>query len=263
MYTIIPSKKKEIVKQYDYIFKNYKAFYELAQGITYTLTGRYNIAIQTDDINETIQFMQNEASFDALIIDIYLPNSAVEYIRARYPGARIAESFSDYTVFMELVQKKSVYFDKYVATLLYKSIQHDVASMEEALEKIVQEYGNKQMITRKMLESLFIINDYVYPREVLLAYIQMDRYREVKLRKCLTQFDKSLVLNAMIKNVKQLVKDKAAYFKTGQASSQVKGVNTTNLLLMYRCLVAERGSFNDIEIILKLYERGDTIYGIV
>lgn len=97
----------------------------------------------------------------------------------------------------------------------------------------------------------------MYPRTVLLSYLELDRYRTQKLEKCQKEMNNEVIIGAMVNNIKKFVKEKNIYFKTGKCSNLIKSINTDNLNIMYRVLVVERNGLNDINILLSLYERGN------
>lgn len=263
MYTLIEARKKLPPKDFDYVFKNYKDFYNIADMISYSIHGRYLIAIKTEDIHATEEFIVKENKYSALNVEIYMPAAAIDYLTQRKPDLPVQGAVSMFSVFKDLIAERGILFDKKVILTLYSSIQHDVPSMEAALSEIEMEYGKDVLITEKMLESLFILNKLVYPRTVLLSYLKMERWRENKLNKSIEQFGDDVVLWAMRKNVKKILEDKVAYFKTGQANWVTKSVNTGNLMLMYRVLVSERCNVTDITLLLSLYERGLSVYDII
>lgn len=254
MYTLV--KKKEVLGDFDYVFKDFESFYKIANLITYSVRGRYKILIKTDDIKNVQEFIKNEKMYDALIISICMPEASIDYITMYNIDIPVKYSMSMFDVFKEQVSKRNILFEKNVMVLLYNSIKHELLDIEEALNKLVAEYGAHVPISEKMLSSIFILNKLVYPRSVLISYINMEQYRENKFYKCLQDFGNDVTLGAMVKNVKQFMEDKAKYYKTGTSTRFIRQLNTKNLCLMYKNLVTERYELKDITLLLSLYERG-------
>lgn len=264
MYAIIQKKGRDNTDfNYDYIFKDFKQFYEIADTLTYSIFGRYKIKIVTEDIEEAVKFIKHEDKYQSLDIHIYMPEAAIDYIQQRDTKINIQGSMKDIDIFKELISNKNILFEKGVMYILYNSIPHNLDSMEKALNTIVFEFGVGVPVSEKMLNTLFVLNKMVYPRTVLISFIQMERYRWVKFEKSISAVGNQILLGAMIKNMKQFIRDKVVYYKTGRASSLIKSLNTNNLMLLYRVLVSERNGFNDAKLLLTLYERGISAHDIL
>lgn len=264
MYAIIEKKGRDNTDfNYDYIFKDFSQFYEIADTLTYSIFGRYKIKIITEDIEEVIRFIKYESRYQSLDIHIYMPEAAIDYIQQRDTKISIQGSIKDIDIFKGLISNKNILFEKGVMYTLYNSISHDLDSMEKALNTIVSEFGIGVPVSEKMLNTLFVLNKTVYPKTVLISFIQMERYRWIKFEKSISVVGNQVLLGAMIKNMKQFIKDKVIYYKTGRASSLTKSLNINNLMLLYRILVSERNGFNDAKLLLTLYERGISAYDIL
>ncbi|MCI9050355.1 MAG: hypothetical protein HFI05_00285 [Lachnospiraceae bacterium] len=263
MYTLVSTKKKDVLGDFDYVFKDFESFYKVANFITYAIGRRYQILIKTDNIENVQEFIKNEKKYDSLVITICMPESAVDYIVMNNINVTVKENINMFDIFKEQVSKRNILFEKGVMVLLYNSIKHELKEMEDILNKLVSEYGSNIPISEKMLSSIFVLSKLVYPRSVLIAYINMECYREYKLKKCFQDFGNDVILGSMVKNVKQFMTDKAKYYKTGIATKLVKQINTKNLCFMYKILVTERCKLNDITLLLALYERGLSVNDII
>lgn len=261
MYTIVQTKGKTKVEGHDYVFKDFKTFYDLASTLTVPLIeNRYSIAIKTDNTNDIKEFIKNEDKYSSLMVYIYTPESVVDYLSLYNTGINIQDTVSTFDTFKELVKSKNLLFDKYVMQSLYSSIDHDYNSMDEATTKVLNEYGPQVTISEKMLASIFVLNKVTYPRSVLVAYINMDRNRQSKLNRCLQDVGNDVALGAIVKNIKAFVEQKVEYFKTGKGSNFIKSLNTNNLNQLYRIFVVERNGLNDVCILFSLYEIGISSY---
>lgn len=264
MYTIIQKKGRDSTDfRYDYIFKDFAQFYEIANTLTYSIFGRYTIKIVTDVIEDVIVFIKNSEKYMFLDISIYMPEAAIDYIQQYDTKINVQGSVRDIDAFKELISNKNILFEKGVMYTLYNSIQHDSESMEKALNLIVSEIGLGVPISEKILSTLFLLNKVVYPKTVLISFIQMNRYRWAKFEKSISTVGNRVLLAAMIKNIKQFINDKVVYYKTGKVSTFTKNLNTDNLMLLYRVLVSERENVNDARLLLTLYERSLSPYDIL
>lgn len=260
MYTLIPTKKSVVIKDQDYIFNSFSAFYEVCDLLTVSIFGRYRIAVKTEVIKDIQEFIKVNTAYDHLIISIYTSKAAIDYISAYNPNVNIQDNVSFYEQFKDMISDRNILLEKKAMNILYSSVEHDIIAMETVLDNIVKEFGIDQIITEKMLSTIVILNKIVYPRTVLLAYLRLERYRDVKLKKSIEDLGNDVVLGAMRKNIKALIKEKTVYLRTGQGSWLIKELNTTNLVLMYRALIVECGEISDVQILLNLYEGGKTIY---
>jgi len=263
MYKLIEYRKSKGTVKADYEFKDFKAFEQMVGSLLLPLTGKYTLNIITDDVGEVQKFIKNESLYKHLIINVYTTSSVLEYISMRDTTAVFAEKEKDFDIFKELIMEKKVYFEKKALFKLYNSIEHKYDEMEKALDLLLNEYGRFTQITESMLSRLFVVNDMVYPRQVLIEYLWLRRYREYKLAKCLAQVGNDVTVGAFIKNVKTFIKEKETYIKTGQGSNLVKSINTDRLCLMYRIFVLDKNGISDASILLKLYERGLTPYDFI
>ena len=168
----------------------------------------------------------------------------------------VSDKVSYYQMFKELLSKRDILIDKQALNVLYSSVEHTHEDLSKTVDVLYDNFGSNNNITEKMLSELFVLNKIVYPRQVLIAYLRLDRWRSVKLRTCLESMDNDVVLGAMIKNIKALFDSKVVYFKTGKANELVKSLNTFNINLMYRVLVLERNGMKDVKLLLSMYERG-------
>lgn len=264
MYRLIVAKKKQAMGGYDYTFEGFQPFYQIASLLTVPLKGKYAISVKSDSIEEVRGFIKDEATYASLMVDIYIPEAIFDYIAMRDASVKLAETVSPYTVFKELIQQRSILFDsKRTINILYNSIPHEYEDMCDALDSIIAEFGEKATITETKLSTMFVLNKMIYPRQVTLAYLWLERWRASKLKNCLECMGSDVLLGAMVKNIKSFMQQKLEYYQTGKANGVVQNIDMRNLLIMYRIFVLERGGMNDVELLLDLYERGLSSYDLV
>ena len=84
-------------------------------------------------------------------------------------------------VWLDLIARYQVLIKPKCADTLFWGIDKDEATMSTVLLDLKEAYG-MQMITLEMAQKVVAINDIVYPRSVLMAYLRKDRFRASKLK---------------------------------------------------------------------------------
>ena len=263
MYAIYERRGKKALLRADYVFEDFKDFYNIAENLGVPFHGTYSINIVDDDIKAVQDFISVSDKYRHLDIRIYASSATIDYITMYKPGLPVASMQKDYDIYLELVGEHRLFFEKRAMVTLYNSIDHDRDSMNDALTLLEQEYGRYKEITEPMLSKFFILNKVTYPRTVLIAYLRQDYNRQRLLTKCINDVGKDVALGAMVKNIKLLFEKKVEYLKTGKGEWIIKELNTRNVDLMYRILYLEKHKLNDIEILLDLYERGLSVDDII
>ena len=258
MYWVYDKKSDNSVPICNYTFNSFNDFYDKAKVLTMTLSGFYNIKIKTQSADDIFEFIKSEQNYSNFNIYIEVSDTLLKYVMLNKPGVKTADSVSNYEIFKSLIEKYKILFDKGVHMKLYSNIEHDYASMSDALVTIATTYPNKT-IKLQDIQKLFIIEDIVYPRQVCIAYIQMYRWRRQRLDKCLSRFDNNFVLYGMRKNARTFLDEKIKYLQSGSGSDLIKSMPVYNLINLNRALDYNRGNFMDITTILMLYERGEFI----
>lgn len=263
MYYLHKKTKTSNLPAFHWIFKSFEEFYDIARIIEVPLIGVYYIQIKSEEYQEIVRFIDIADTYNHLMIYIETSESLLEYVTLRKPNVSLLASLSNYEVFKSLVEKHGILFAEKCLDKVYFAIDHSYEEMDEALSLIKLTYPDKDIITEAEISQLFVIDYLTYPRSVAIAYLRMDRGRQSKLNRCITQFGNNLALYAMRKTVRKLLDEKIAYLKTGKASYLIKTIPIKNLTLMMRCLDYDRRGFMDIRTILNLYEKGETINDIV
>lgn len=259
MYKIIQLKKKTFnVDYYDYVFKDFDTFYKVAANLLTPLVGTYKVCITIEDANKILDFIKIEDNYSHLDITIATNVSTLEYISIRSNTANVEGVISDFDVYKELIEKHEVLFSREALRTLYNSIPHDYESMDNALSKIKEEFG-ESIVTDSMLSKLFVLNKLIYPRQVLQSFLRFDRWRWVKLKNCLTSISNDIVFYSIRKELNKMIDDKAKYIKTS-SPAYMRNVNTVNLNFAYRVFCLDNLNIKNVELLFKLYERGVTPY---
>lgn len=262
MYYLYNSKDKKKVSKCDYSFKDMKEFYEISKVLTHKLTGPYVIQIKGTNYKDVEEFIKNSDNYKHLIVYIELQPEMYEYLQARQPNASVLNQENIYDTWVELVQRYNLVLAKGCLKRLFFSIKHDYDAMSEAVLELKREYGDAE-IDMDMIKQVISIDDIVYPRNVLISYVRMERSRKTKLALCLNNFDKGLVYHSMKKNCIKLLEQKNVYYKTGKGSDLIKTIPYENLLKLYYAFLTNSRYYYDIELLLRLYEKGEYLNDFV
>ena len=263
MYYLHKKTRNSNLPEFSYIFKDFNEFYELANVIEVPLIGTCYILIKTDDYEEVLNFIKRAEDFRYLVVYIEVSESLLKYIALREPCASYLSDVDNFEVFKELITKHEILFDAKCLRPLYYAIPHNYEDMDIALQEIKSAYPDARTITLEHISRLFPIDTYVYPRQVLISYLRMDRWRKARLNKCLETFGNDLCYYAMRKTLRNLLKEKISYLKTGDASKWVKMLPTENIVKMMLALDYNHGKFRDVYTILNLYEKGENVYDFI
>lgn len=260
MYYLYKKSKSVALPSFAYTFAKFSDFYAMAEVLTVSLVDSYFIRIKSDSYKDIMQFIESpNNAYPGLTIYIETTQSLMDYIVLRKPAVSLLSSKSNYETFEDLISRYKILFDRGCVKTLYFAIEHDYTSMVEALELILQTYPDVSPITEKEIANLFIVDKLIYPRNVCIAYLRLDRGRAGQLRKCVDYFGNDLVLYAIRKNLGNFLEEKTKYLKTGKGSGLIKTIPLMNIVKMYNAINFGRGRFKDITTILSLYEKGATI----
>lgn len=259
MYRLISYTKKIDLSSYDYVFKSFDEFYDISYYIKYPLFGVYRIAIITNKINEMIKFIDDEDKFFHFDITVMMEEAQIQKVSVVRPDVKSQEIAGAYDTWKRMIGERELLFDEHMTYKLYSSVEHDTASMIEALDLVKNEYPNGELITKERLSKLFVLNDTIYPRQVLLKFLSMDRSRWKLLRMCQEQMDNGTITGATVNNIRKMVESKAAYFKTGMTQEYIKRINTQNLIIADKVFCTNRYGLDDPFILYKLYENGVSV----
>lgn len=264
MYQLIKATKKTSFDSYDYVFQDFKSMYLICNILTVPLKGMYRIAVKSDWETDIKEFIKVEQSFATMIIDIYCPEAVIDDLSMRDQNIPIKDTVSAYQQFLDLIQSKSILFDnKKTIQVLYNSISHEYSEMDMILSELNRDRDTTAVLTQQEISKKVILKSVVYPRQVLIDYLILGRYRKSKLEKCISCMGKDVVLWSMVKTITSMVEQKQVYYRTAKSNWILDKIDTFNLILMYRVLVVERGRIRDITLLLELYERGLSSYDTV
>lgn len=263
MYYLYKKSKQVQLPHFHYRFKRFDEFYDLANRMKISIFGVLYINIVSDAYEDIVNFIEVSEQYNGMIIYIEVNEALLGYIKLAKPYTSMLSGQSNYEVYKTLVNKYSILFDKGVMDKVYFSIGHSYEEMDEAMLLIKDSYPNEVMITLEMATKIFVIEDLIYPRSVLISYLRLDRGRRNNLDKCVEYFGNDLVLYSMRKTTRKFLKEKISYLKSGKGSYLIKTIPVCNLTLMTDVLDYNRHGFKEIKTIMALYEKGETINDFV
>lgn len=256
MYYLYKKKTDNAVPRCTYNFNNFKDFYDIASSLTRTIRGKYNIRVKSDSLSDIKDFINREHEYGHLDVYIEVSDTIMNLVQLAKPGARRLSAQDNYEVWKELISKFKILFDTRCADILYWSTEHTYEKMYSTLSTLSKAYGYK-VITRPMIEKYFILDETVYPRNVCISYIKMDRFRKGKLSKCLAAFGNDIVFYAIRKNTRQFLSSKLVYLKTGKGNDLIKSLELGNIIKLNYAFDSCPQGIRDVYIILNLYEKGE------
>ena len=258
MYYLYKKSKSVVLPSFNYSFKGFEDFYEIAKVIDVPLEGMYYINIKTDSYSDLMQFLNQVDSYGLLLIYVEVPESLLKYVQLKRPTVQVIDSKSNWEIFEELITKHEVLFKHNCTKLLYNAIPHTYEDINSALAEIKQLFPDTE-IGEKEIGSLYPIDTFIYPRQVLISFLRLERWSWSRLEKCLNTFGNDLTLFAMRNNCKKIFENKLRYYKTGEGDYLTKSIPWQNIVMMHRLLTFERKGFMDVTTILTLYMKGETI----
>lgn len=259
MYYLYKKKKNNQLPTFKYDFKKFEEFYAIAHMLEMPVVGTYYIRIQSDSYKDIINFLRMSESYSTLVIYVEVNEVLLNYILLQKPELSLLESKSNFEVFKELVSKYNILFKQHCIKTMYFAIGHSYAEMDEALQLLKQQFPDVREIGDNEISQLFVIDNLIYPRNVLIAYLRMMPGRKTQLEKCINHFGNDMVMYAMRKNIRKLLEEKTKYLKTGQGSGLMKLLPVNNIVQMANVLDFTRGQFMDIRTLMTLYESGGSI----
>lgn len=243
--------------EYDYLLSSLSELEDIMKIIYKPILGVYHVGLQFTEMSDIKFLLNNKARYNHLDIHLLLTESLYKKVSLAMPNAVSVEKSSIYDYLKEGISTRNLLINKKVVSLLYNSVGKSYEEIDDILDTLHAQFGPFMQISAKDLSKYLVINTIVYPRTVLISYINLSRWRSTQLTKCLSDISPDIVTAAMIKNVKKLHEQKSKYLSSGLGSNFIKELNTKNLNLMYYTLVSNKPRYlNDIVLLLELYERG-------
>lgn len=242
---------------YDYVLSSIEDLDDIMKIIYKPILGVYKIGLYLNDLNSIKFLLNNKARFNHLDIDMVLTEAIYKKISLAMPTLVQEDRRSMWEFLIEGISKRNLLINKKVVSMMYSSIGKSYEEIDELLDILDNAFGPFMQISEKDLSKYLVINVIVYPRTVLISYINLYRWRQTQLKKCLEDISPEIIIASMVKQIKKLHEQKIKYLDTGLGSKFIRTLNTKNLNLMYYLLVVNKPyHLNDITLLLEIYERG-------
>ncbi len=256
MVEIIVKEEKKVIT-YDYITKSLDELNNLLKILYKPILGVYSIVIECNDLVEPKFILNNKNKYNHINLKILLSPNKYKKLCLAMPNQIEEVNITLFQYLKEGIQNKNLIIKPNLVSLIYKSINKSKEEIDYVLDKLYEEYGSYVYITEKDLSNVIVLNKIVYPRTVLIDYINLNRYRKENIEKCISTINQDIILGSMIKNIKKLRKDKYKYLSSGIGDKFIKTLNTRNMnLLYYTLMLCVDKNVKDVIVILELYERG-------
>jgi hypothetical protein len=253
----IKVKEDRTVIDYDYILSSFIELEDLMKIIYKPILGIYKIGLHLIEMSDIKSLLNNRSRYNHIDVHLLLSEATYKRVSLAMPNLVQDQKKGMWDYLAEGISERNLLISKKVVSLIYSSVGKSYEEIEDLLDLLSKSFGPFMQITEKDLSKHLVLNTIVYPRTVLISYINLTRWRKSQLTKCLKDISPEIVTAAMIKNIKKLHEEKSKYLKSGLGSKFIRELNTRNLNLMYYTLVAHKSRYlNDIVLLLETYERG-------
>lgn len=189
---------------------------------------------------------------DALDITVLVSETLFDRLALMYPEE--VKRLSKYGMLEKLIEERRMLFARGCISVLYNAIDNKTKDgFNQALDKLQSAYHGMHEINRKDIAEFFYIQDVVFPRQVLVAFLLMKRNRWKLYKICEKSYPASLIYYAMRDNLDKIISAKGKYYDTGQRdylSERVPAGNIARMKLIFS------SKLKDPFILLKMYEGG-------
>ncbi len=260
MYYLYKKSKGVELPEFQYTFNKFDDFYDVANILSVPLVGVYYIRVKCDSYSDTVKFIEMSGNYASLVVYVEVSESLLNYVILHKPEVQLLESKSNFEVFKELISRYGILFKKNCVRTMYFAIGHSYSEMDEALELLQRTFPDVRPITEEEISRLFVVDNTIYPRNVCIAYLRLDRGRKGNLDKCVDYFGNDMVLYSMRKTCRKFLEEKIRFLKSGTGSGIIKLIPYKNIVRMCLALDYMRDGFMDIKTIMSLYEKGEYVH---
>lgn len=245
------SEKSELPKS-DY-YGSYVAMSRVLPVLSYNIQGRPMIVTVTcKRLSDAQELKRSYGTKDDVEIFVLVSEALFEKLSLLYPAE--VKKITKWDVFMSMVEDRRLHFEKRCASILYNAIDNKSREgFEQALNLLQSKFTPYHKITKDDIAKLFYVQDVVFPRQVLIAFLTLRRDRWRLLKQCEMNFPSSLVYYAMRENLDKLIESKGKYYETGRKDYLSAQISANNLAAMKQVFLSP---IRDPYVILNFYEKG-------
>ena len=247
--------KKANLVNVDFWFKSKELFDNFLPNLTTKISGPYKVVVYVDDEDDLRDMIKREEQFQAINLYIVASRNLLHVVSTRLNRVKILEDKLTLETFKKLLIFYSIHLADGCLKILWREIGADPILANQALESLSLAYPNT-LITKEIISREFNMDNTIYPRQVLLAFLSNSRWRWNNLRKCESYFGVDMTYYSMRKGIRYLQKALETYYETGDAPEYIRGLSYQNVLIMRKCLEYQNNNVHDVYLILYLYEKG-------
>lgn len=245
------SDKGEKVKSDYYIA--YPKIAKILPTLSYHIEGRpMVVSVICTKIAEVDEIRQVYSTREDLNIYAIVPEGLFARLKTLYPTE--VRELSKWDLLLSIVEEAKLLFDKGCIGVLYNAVDEKTAEgFQYAVNVLKNNYSQFHAITAEDIAKFFYVQDAVFPRQVLLAFLQKKKNRWVLLKRCESFYPKSMVYYAMRDNLDKLIESKGNLYTKGVNDKKTNYIDARNLAMMKRVFLT---SIKDPFVLLKFYEGG-------
>lgn len=189
---------------------------------------------------------------ETLDITVLVSEALFDKLSLMYPEE--VKRMSKYGLLEKLIQDRKMRFARGCISVLYNAVDNKSKDgFIAALDTLQGAYNILHEITRADIAEFFYVQDVIFPRQVLTAFLLMKRNRWKLYKMCEKSYPASLIYYAMRDNLDKIITTKGKYYETGQRdylSALIPANNIARMKLMFTHKI------KDPYVLLKLYEGG-------
>lgn len=194
------------------------------------------------------------SSREDLDIRVVTSESLFAKLTAMYPNE--VKVLSKWDMFERAVEEYQVRFARGCMRVLFNAVDDKTfQGYRDAVLLLKQKFPAYYEITAEDIAKYFYVQDAVFPRQVLIAFLQGRRERWVLLKKCESFYPSSMVYYAMRENLEKLIEAKGQLYKTGKGNYLTGQIHAHNLAMMKSVFLLP---IKDPYVLMKFYEGGFT-----
>ena len=242
--------------QSDY-FGNFLKLNKVLPFLSYHIEGRpMRVNITCKRLVEAQELRRLYSAKEDLDITVLVSENMFDKLSLLYPEE--VKRLSKFDMLQDMIESRKMRFANKCISVLYNAIDDKTKDgFSKALDKLQCNFEPFHEISKSDIGQFFYVQDVVFPRQVLVAFLTMRRNRWTLLKLCEKSYPSSLVYYAMRENLDKIIETKGKYYETGQKdylSAIIPANNIARMRMMFGLKVT------DPYILLKLYEGGITLY---
>ena len=250
MVTILSDKGEKVKSDY---YVAYAKIAKVLPALSYNIEGRpMTLAIICNKLVEIDELRTNYNNREDLSIYAIVPEGLFLRLKTLYPTE--VRELSKWDLLLSIVEESKLLFAKGCIGVLYNAVDEKTEEgFQHAVDILKNNYSQYHAITAEDISKFFYVQDAVFPRQVLLAFLQKRRTRWTLLKKCESFYPRSMIYYAMRENLDKLIESKGNLYTKGVNDKKTSFIHARNLSMMKRVFLLP---IKDPFILLKLYEGG-------